>query len=226
VIVVRREGSWAGGRRRLRVRLRRLGRLRTPVLVVAAALFGAAASAAVLVGFWDKEAGRRKAVEARLAESARHAQALAGANATLRKRLAASRATSTRLEQGSAQLRAAAEKLLAENRALTETATRLHGKGGSLERGAASVSKLAATLGSDLVAVLSYITNTHAGSLDPAYLKAQLDYLRPAVQSVRSAADGLGADAGSYAKAVDGFAAQVSAYAAALDRLARERAPG
>ena len=48
---------------------------RTPVLVVAAALFGAAVSAPSF-GFWDQETGRRRAVEARLAASADHAKAL------------------------------------------------------------------------------------------------------------------------------------------------------
>src|SRR5207253_2072409 len=103
-----------------------------------------------------------------------------------------------------------------ENTALTASAGRLHGRGGSLGRRAAAVSRLAATLGNDLVAVLAYVTNTGAGSLDPSYLKAQLDYLRPAVANVRSAAEALGADAGSYGAAVDGFAAQAEAYAAAL----------
>ncbi len=104
------------------------------------------------------------------------------------------------------------------------SASRLQDRGGSLEQRAASVSKLAGTLGNDLVAVLGYITNTSAGSLDPAYLKVQLDYLRPAVVSVRSAAEALGTDAGSYGTAVEGFTAEAAAYAAALRRLARERA--
>jgi murein L,D-transpeptidase YcbB/YkuD len=194
------------------------------VLVVAAALFGAAVSAAVLVSFWDKETGRRRTVETKLAASAERAKALVGANARLQRQLADSRATSMRLEQGGDRLRAAAQALLRQNSALMASASRLQDQGGSLEHRAASVSKLAATLGNDLVAVLAYITNTSAGSLDPSYLKAQLDYLRPAVVSVRSAAEALGADAGSYGTAVDGFTAQVAAYAAALHRLARERA--
>jgi hypothetical protein len=231
MIVSRPERAWSDGRRRLRIRLRGLVGLRTPVLVVSAALFGAAVSAAVLVGFWDKEAGRRQAAETRLAASAEREKAgaarekaLAGANARLRQQLADSHATSTRLEQGSDRLRAAAQTLLRENSALTATAKRLHGRGGSLQRRATTVSKLSATLGNDLVAVLAYITNTSIGSLDPSYLKAQLDYLRPAVEGVRSAAEVLGADAGSYATAVDGFAAQAAEYAAALDRLAHEQA--
>ena len=233
MIVSRPERAWPESRRRLRVRLRRFVGLRTPVLIVSAALFGAALSAAVLVGFWDKEASRRHALETRLAAGAEREQAgaerekaLAGANASLRQQLAASRATSTRLEQGTVKLAAAAQALLRENGALMTSATRLHGRGGSLQRRAATVSKLSATLGNDLVAVLDYITNTSIGSLDPSYLKAQLDYLEPAVVSVRSAAELLGTDAGSYATAVDRFAAQAADYAKALDRLAQERASG
>ena len=134
-----------------------------------------------------------------------------------------SRATAARLETGRDRLRAAAQALLRDNGSLMASASRLQGQGGSLEHRAASVSKLAGTLGNDLVAVLAYITNTSAGSLDPSYLKAQLDYLRPAVADVRSAAETLGADAGSYGTAVEGFTAQAAAYAAALGRLARER---
>jgi hypothetical protein len=224
MFTLRREEAWTDGRRRLRIHWRRLAGLRTPVLVVAAALFGAAVSATVLVGFWDKEAGRRHSLEGRLATSAEHAKALAGTNARLRRGLVDSRATSARLEQGGARLRAAAQTLLRENGALIASASGLHGRGGSLEHRAASVSRLAGTLGNDLLGVLGYITNTSAGALDPSYLKAQLDYLRPAVASVRAAAEALGADASTYGNAVDGFTAEVAAYAAALRRLARERA--
>jgi hypothetical protein len=223
MVVLRRESARPWDGRRLRTRLRKLARLGTPVLVVAAALFGAAVSATILVGFWDKEAHDRKLAEARLTDSARHAKALASANARLRGQLEGSRATSARLERGATRLRVAAQALLRQNAALVATADRLHSKGGSLESGAASVSKLAGTLGNDLVAVLAYITNTTAGSLDPSYLKAQLDYLRPAVASVRSAAETLGAEARSYGTAVDGFTAEAAGYAKALRRLARER---
>jgi murein L,D-transpeptidase YcbB/YkuD len=231
LILLRRQETWPDGQRRLRIRWRGRSGFRTPVLVVAAALFGAAVSATVLVTFWDREAGRRRAVETRLAASAEHAQALAGqakvlagANARLRGQVVDSRAAAARLEAGGDRLRAAAQALLRDNGSLMASASRLQGQGGSLEHRAASVSKLAGTLGTDLVAVLAYITNTSAGSLDPSYLKAQLDYLRPAVVSVRSAAQALGADAGSYGTAVDGFTAQVAAYAAELRRFARERA--
>jgi murein L,D-transpeptidase YcbB/YkuD len=224
VIVLRREERWADSRRRLRICWRGLSGLRTPVLVVAAALFGAAVSAAVLVGFWDKETGRRRAVEAKLTTSAQRAKALTVANTRLQRRVVDSRATAAQLEHDGDRLRAAAQSLLRENGVLMASATRLQDRGGSLEQRAASVSKLAGTLGNDLVAVLHYITNTSAGSLDPSYLKAQLDYLRPAVVSVRSAAETLGADAGSYGTAVDGFTAEAAAYAAALRRLARVRA--
>jgi uncharacterized protein YbjQ (UPF0145 family) len=224
VIVLRREEGWTDGRRRLRIRVRGLSRFRTPVLVVAAALFGAAVSAAVLVGFWDKETGRRKALETKLADTAQHAKTLAAVNVRLQRRVVDSRATAVQLEKDGDRLRASAESLLKENGALMASASRLQDRGGSLEQRAASVSKLAGTLGNDLVAVLHYITNTSAGSLDPSYLKAQLDYLRPAVEDVRSAAQSLGADAGSYGTAVDGFTAEAGAYADALRRLARGRA--
>jgi hypothetical protein len=224
MIGLRRAEAWPGGRRRPRIRWRGWAGLRTPVLVVAAALFGAAVSGTVLVGFWDREAGGRHAAETRLAASEEHARALAHANIRLRRHLVDSRATAVRLEQGVARLRVAAQVLLRKNAALVASARRLHGQGGSLEGRAAAVSRLAATLGNDLVAVLGYITNTSAGALDPSYLKAQLDYLRPAVVSVRSAAEALGVDASSYGNAVAGFTVQAAAYATALRRLARERA--
>jgi len=220
VVVLRRDDAWPPRRR---LRLARLSKLGTPVLVVAALLFGAAVSATVLVSVWGHEAGRRHAAEAKLTSVSQRADALAAANARLRRRLAGSRATSTRLARSAAQLRASAQALLRENAALVASAGRLHGQGGSLQGRSATVSKLAGTLGSDLVAVLSYISTTNAGSLDPSYLKAQLDYLRPAVANIRAAANALGTDAGSYGRAVDGFATQAESYAAALRRLADEQ---
>jgi len=219
MVVLRREKTGPRGRRHLRIDWGRVARLGTPVLFVSALLFGAAVSATVLVGFWDKEVGRKRAAEAKLAASVDRTKTLAEANRSLERRLAASRATSARFARNSARLaqsaerlEAAARRLVRENAALTASAGRLHGQGGSLGRRAASVSKLAATLGNDLVSVLAYITNTSAGSLDPSYLKAQLDYLRPAVADVRSAAEALGTGADSYANAVDGFPAQAKAY--------------
>ena len=226
MIASRREQAWPGHDRAGAPRRARLARLGTPVLVVAAALFGAAVSATVLVGFWSTESKGKRAVEARLAATSAHATALAQANATLRRRLAASRAATVRLEQAGVRLRTAAQALLRENAALTASAGRLHARGTALEGRASSVSKLADTLGTDLLSVLSYITNTDAASLDPAYLKAQLDYLKPAVTNVRSAAQALGGDAGSYGTAVEGFAAEAAAYAEALRRLERAQTGG
>ncbi len=207
--------------RRVPASIRRLGRFATPVLVLAAAFFGAAVSAAVLVGFWGKEADGRHAAEDKLAASVKRERALESANTRLSHRLAASRSATAQLEQRAAQLRVSAQGLIRENAALVASANKLHDKGSSLEQRAASVSKLAGTLGNDLVAVLGYITNTTAGSLDPSYLKAQLDYLRPAVSSIRTAAEALGSDAGSYGSAIEDFTSQVDAYAAAVQRLGR-----
>ncbi len=227
----RRERDWWDGGGRFRLRWRGLARLRTAVLVVAAMLSGAALSAAVLVGFWNRDVSGRHAAEEKLAASRADARALAAeitslraANTGLQTRLHDSRAVSARLEQGSARLRTAAQALLRENTALVASAGRLQDRGGSLQHRAVSVSKLAAALGNDLVSVLAYITSTSVGSLDPSYLKAQLDYLQPAVTSVRSAAETLGADAGGYATAVERFTAQAAAYAAALRRLADKQA--
>lgn len=224
MVSLRREGAWASSRR-LRLPLERVARLATPVLVVAAALFGAAVSAVVLVGFWGAEATGRHAAETKLAAATHRVTALTATNERLAGRLAAARAASARLARSEARLRATAQSLLRESTALVATARSLRDRGGVLEQRAASVSKLAGTLGSDLVAVLGYVTSTSAGSLDPSYLKAQLDYLRPALASVRSAADALGGDAGAYAQAIDRFAAQASAYEAALTRLAAGRPP-
>jgi hypothetical protein len=220
--------------RTVAVRTRRwpaLGRLRTTALVVAAALFGAALSAAALIGLWDNEASHRRAVEAKLVASKRHADTLAAANTRLRAGLADSQTlsaqlkrSSTRLKRSSARLQAEARTLLLANEKLIASAASLHGSGGSLQSRALTVSKLAGTLGSDVIVVLRYVTNTSIGSLDPAYLKAQLDYLQPAVAGIKSAADALGAEAGDYADAVDSFAAQAAKYDAALRDLARANA--
>jgi hypothetical protein len=210
-----------------RARTRRwsgLGRLRTTALVVAAALFGAALSAAGLVGLWDSEVGHRRAIEAKLVASKRHAETLATANTRLRAGLVDSRSLTAQLKRSSARLRAEAKTLLIANEKLIASAGSLHGSGGSLQRRALSVSRLAGTLGGDVIVVLRYFTNTSIGSLDPAYLKAQLDYLQPAVAGIRSAADALGAEAGDYTDAVDRFAAQAARYDSALKDLAGVKA--
>jgi hypothetical protein len=221
VIHSRREAWAQGDRRRFDTRWSGLARLRTAVLIAAAALFGAAFSAAALVGLWNGEVGHRRAVQAKLVTSEQRTQSLAAANTHLRATLAGSRADSSRLARTSARLRAEAKALLTENEKLIASAGTLHGSGGSLQRRALSVSRLAATLGSDVVTVLRYVTNTSIGSLDPAYLKAQLDYLQPAVTGIRAAADALSKDAGDYAAAVDRFSAQAAEYDSALRDLSR-----
>jgi hypothetical protein len=200
------------------------GRLRTTALVVAAALFGAALSAAALVGLWDNEVRHRRAIEEKLVASRDHSETLATVNKRLRAGLVDSRSLTVKLKRSSARLRAEAKTLLIENEKLIARAGSLHGTGGSLQRRALSVSRLAGTLGGDVIVVLRYVTNTSIGSLDPAYLKAQLDYLQPAVAGIRSAADALGAEAGDYTDAVDRFAAQAAQYDSALRDLARARA--
>jgi len=219
VIDSRRE--WAQSSRRFGTRWSGLTRLRTTVLIVAAALFGAAFSAAALVGLWNGEVDHRRTVAAKLDASEHRAQSLAAANKRLRAGLVDSRADSARLAQTSARLRAEAKALLTANEKLIASAGNLHGSGGSLQRRALSVSRLAATLGGDVIVVLRYVTNTSIGSLDAAYLKAQLDYLQPAVASIRSAADALGADTSEYAAALDRFAAQAASYDSALRDLSR-----
>jgi hypothetical protein len=211
----------APGRKRLRV----LGRLQTPVLCVAAALFGAALSAAVLIGYWGDQVQGKRTAQVKLADSRAEVKALTAQNARLRVGLGNSRAASARLERSLARIRVETKALTAQNAALVASAGTLHGRGGSLQQRALALSRLAATLGHDVSSAVNYIRTTPLGSLDPAYLKAQLDYLEPAVASIRSAADALGSESGSYASAVDGFAAQAEAYAGAVRRLARASAP-
>lgn len=196
--------AWPTTRRRMRS----LGKLRTPVLVVAAALFGAAFSAAVLVGFWDDQVQGRRAVESRLATSQDRVKALTAENANLRAGLAASLGDTATLKRSLARIRAETRALTRQNAALLASARQLHGRGDSLQSRAASVSKLAATLGSDVANAVHYLRNTPIGSFDPAYLKAQLDYLGPAVTSIEQAAAALAADAGGYAAAVDALGAR------------------
>ena len=220
MISVRREWPALG-----RTRLRALARLQTPVLIVSAALFGAAFSAAVLVGFWDDQVQGKRDAQAKLAASRSEVKALTAKNTRLLVSLAESRGVSAHLERSFARIRVETKNLKAQNAALVESAGSLHGRGGSLQERALSLSRLAATLGHDVASAVNYIRTTPLGSLDPAYLKAQLDYLEPAVASIRSAADALGSESGSYRSAVDGFATQAEAYAGAVRRLARASGP-
>ena len=89
----------------------------------------------------------------------------------------------------------------------------------ALGSGASTVTGVAGRLDSALSSLADYLARTDGPSLDPAYLKAQLAYLKPAVAEVRSGAGSLGQQAQDYLAAVQAFGARVSAYAAELHRL-------
>src|SRR6188472_1510209 len=119
----------ASGRRRLRA----LGRLQTPVLCVAAALFGAALSAAVLVGYWGDQVQGKRTAQAKLADSRAEVnasraevKALTAQNARLHAGLVASRAASARLERNFARIRIETKALTTQNAALVASAGTLH----------------------------------------------------------------------------------------------------
>jgi hypothetical protein len=194
-------------------------RLSTPVLAISAFLCGAGVAAAIFVGFWDSEAGRRQSAEATLAKTRTHERTLVAETTWLRRRLAAATSNLARVERSVERRQLATQALLRENSGLLGTAGGLHGRATSLEQRASSVSSVTTTLGADLVGLTDYLTKTGAASIDPAYVKAQLDYLRPAIEKARTAAGALGEDARSYGDAVERFAAQAAAYAAALRRL-------
>jgi hypothetical protein len=221
MIAVRRTEGWPSAGGLSSPPLRWLARLSIPVLVISAFLCGAGVAAVVFVGFWGTEAGRRQSAETSLHASRARARTLSARTALLQRRLADATANLTRVERAVERRQAATAALLRQNSGLIDSAGGLHTRAAALERRASSVSGLTGTLGSDLVGLMNYLSGTDASAIDPAYVKAQLNYLRPAIEKARAAAGALGGDARTYGDAVERFAQQASAYATALGRLQR-----
>lgn len=193
-------------------------RLATPVLVVSALLCGLAVGAAVFSSLWRNETADRRAAQQALTRQRARAQALAVQVETLREKLLASRHTAAAAAKRANDRKAlildlgrSADSLLAGSTPLQDRAAALTGRSQAL-------SALIRTLDNDLATLSSYVSGANASNLDPAFLKAQLDYLKPSLSKVGAAAEGLAAQANDYSDAVRGFVGSASSYAATAER--------
>jgi hypothetical protein len=192
-------------------------RLATPVLVIAALLAGAGAGSAAFATLWQREASGRQTAEQALGASRNRASALGAQVAVLRRQLGASRRSAAAAGRAVAKENAVVAGLAANARPLVSSAATLESKAGTLTRRAAALSSLLATLDKDLAGLARYVGDA-SGTLDPAFLKAQLSYLTPNLDSVGSSSAGLAAEVGAYSRAVQDFESRLSEYAQAIHR--------
>jgi hypothetical protein len=105
-----------------------------------------------------------------------------------------------------ASLDRSAATLLAASTPLEDQAASITGRSQSL-------SALIRTLDNDLASLSRYVSGASSSNLDPAFLQAQLDYLKPSLTKVGAAADALAGQANRYSDAVRAFVRSASAYA-------------
>jgi cell division protein FtsB len=196
-------------------------RLATPVLVVSALLCGLAVGSAVFASLWRSETADRRAAQQALAQQRARTQTLAAQVDTLRDKLQASRHTASAAAKRAndrksliVDLDRSADSLLAASTPLQNQAAAITGRSQSL-------SALIRTLDNDLASLSRYVSGTGPASLDPAFLRAQLDYLKPSLSKVAAAADGLAAQANDYSDAVRAFVGSASGYAATAEKATR-----
>ena len=193
-------------------------RLATPVLVVSALLCGLAVGAAVFSSLWRNETADRRAAQQALTQQRARTQALALEVDALRDKLLASRHTAAAAAKRANDRRSlildldrSADSLLADSAPLQDRAAAITDRSQSL-------STLIRTLDNDLASLSSYVSGADSSNLDPAYLKAQLDYLKPSLSKVGAAADGLAAQANDYSDAVRAFVGSASGNATTAEK--------
>jgi chromosome segregation ATPase len=184
------------------------------VLAVSALLCGLGVGSAVFASLWRSETADRQAAEQALTREQARAQVLAGEIARLRTDLRATRHTAAAAAKRAADrktliagLDRSASSLLAESAPLQDQAS-------SITARSRSLSSLIRTLDNDLAGLSQYVAGADPANLDPAFLQAQLDYLKPSLGDVGAAADALAGQANHYSDAVRAFVGSASAYAA------------
>jgi hypothetical protein len=192
-------------------------RLATPVLVIAALLAGAGAGSAAFATLWQREATNRQTAEQALGASRDQASALGARIAVLRRQLVASRRSAAAAGRAVARGNAVVADLATNAKPLVSSAATLESQAGDLTRRSAALSSLIATLDKDLAGLARYVGGA-SGTLDPAFLKAQLSYLTPNLDRVGSSSAGLATEVGAYSQAVQDFESRLSGYAQAIHR--------
>jgi prefoldin subunit 5 len=188
-------------------------KLATPVLAVAALLAGAGVGSAVFATLWHREASGRQAAEEQLAVSQDAARRLRAELAGLQSRLDASRKTAAAAGRAAERGTAVVSALAQGAQPLVATAGSLQDQAGSLTARSSTLSSLIGTLNKDLASLASYVGDSSGATLDPAFLKTQLDYLTPSLDKVGAASASLAAEVGTYSQTVQAFVGRLATYA-------------
>ncbi len=194
-------------------RLRLPHGLATPVLVVSALLFGAGIGSAVFASLWQNETSARHDAQQALTQERDRAGALSAQVEQLRAKLRTSRRTAAAAARTAADRKSLIAELDRSAGSLLAASTPLQQEASSITDRSQTLSALIRTLDNDLASLSRYVSGADASNLDPAFLKAQLDYLKPSLSKVGAAADALSGQANRYSDAVRAFVRSASAYA-------------
>ena len=205
----------------LRDRLRLPAGLATPVLVVSALLFGAGVGSAVFASLWQSETSARQTAEQALAQERGHSATLAGQIERLRTSLHTSRRTAAAAARTAADRKSLIAGLDRSAGSLLTASTPLQDQAAAITDRSRSLSSLIRTLDNDLASLSRYVSGASSSNLDPAFLQAQLDYLKPSLSKVGAAADALAGQANHYSDAVRTFVRSASAYAGTARKATR-----
>lgn len=196
-------------------RLRLPARLATPVLVVAALLFGAGIGSAVFATLWRNETTSRRSAEQALAQEQSAYASLAAQIETLQVKLRTSRRSAAAAARTAANRKSLIASLDDSAASLLAASTPLEDQANSITGRSQTLSALIRTLDNDLASLSRYVSGADSSNLDPAFLQAQLAYLKPSLSRVGAAADALSSQANRYSDTVRAFVRSASAYAGA-----------
>jgi hypothetical protein len=185
---------------------------------VSALLCGLAVGSAVFASLWRTETADRQAAQQALATERGRTQSLAADLEALHVKLRASRHTAAAAAKRAADRKSLIADLDRSAGALLAASTPLQDRAAAITDRSRSLSALIRTLDNDLAGLSSYVSNADPSNFDPAFLQAQLDYLKPSLSKVGGAADGLAAQANDYSDAVRAFVGNAAGYAATAEQ--------
>lgn len=202
-------------------RLRLPAGLATPVLVVSALLFGAGIGSAVFATLWRNETTSRQTAEQALAQQRTASASLATEIEKLQMKLHTSQRATAAAARTAADRKSVIASLDTSAASLLAASTPLQDQAGSITVRSQSLSSLIRTLDNDLASLSRYVSGANSSNLDPAFLQAQLDYLKPSLSKVGAAADALSSQANQYSGTVRAFVHSASVYAGAAKQARR-----
>jgi chromosome segregation ATPase len=202
--------------------LRLPARLATPVLVVSALLFGAGIGSAVFATLWRNETTSRQGAEQALTQERAAYAALGTQIEKLQAKLHTSQRSAAAAARTAADRKSVIASLDRSAASLLAASTPIEDQATSITARSQSLSALIRTLDNDLASLSRYVSGATSSNLDPAFLQAQLNYLKPSLSKVGAAADALSSQANQYSNSVRAFVRSASAYAGAAKQ-ARKR---